>query len=194
MANVQHDNTERGTLLSLLGNCVPSKRACCFDVPDLIIDSTMPTLTKRFYWWPCRFLTGAQKMRSKLIEVSGFIPCLCNSASFSVHNASLQKMYSVHYCTSVCVGGCVFPAFVIQSLWVCWVASREEMYSVGCFSSICVGGCVFPVFIIQNLWVCTLASLQECAARNELHRLLHQCMCEWLCVSCLRNSINQFPT
>ena len=63
----------------------------------------------------------------------------------------------------------------------------EEMYGVGCFSSICVGGYVFPTLVIQNLWVCTIASLQECAARNELHRLLHQCMCRWLCVSCLRN-------
>ena len=62
------------------------------------------------------------------------------------------------------------------------------MYSVGCFSSICVGGCVFPASVIQNLWVCTIASLQECAVGNELHRLLHQCMCGWLCVSCLRNS------
>ena len=104
---------------------------------------------------------GAQKMRSKLIEVSGFIPCLCNSASFSVHNASLQRMYSVCCCTSVCVGGCVFPALVIQNLWVCWVASLQEMYSIGCFSNICVGACVFPAFIIQNLWVCSVASLEE---------------------------------
>ena len=44
MANVQHDSRERGTSLSLLGNRAPSKCACCFDVPDLIIDSTMPTL------------------------------------------------------------------------------------------------------------------------------------------------------
>ena len=50
--NAQHDSREPGTSLSLLGNRVPSKRACCFDVPDLIIDSTMPRLTKRFYWWP----------------------------------------------------------------------------------------------------------------------------------------------
>ena len=62
------------------------------------------------------------------------------------------------------------------------------MYNVGCFSSICVGGYVFPSLVIQNLWVCTIASLQECAARNELHRLLHQCMRRWLCVSCLRKS------
>ena len=47
---------------------------------------------------------------------------------------------------------------------------------------------MFPTLGIQNLWVGTIASLQECAARNELHRLLHQCMCGWLCVSCLRNS------
>ena len=47
---------------------------------------------------------------------------------------------------------------------------------------------MFPALVIQNLWVCTIASLQECAARNELHRLLHQCMCGWLCVFCLRNS------
>ena len=44
-------------------------------------------------------------MRSKLIEASRFIPYLRNSASFSVHNASLQKMYSVRCCTNVCVGG-----------------------------------------------------------------------------------------
>ena len=105
--------------------------------------------------------TGARKMRSKLIKVSHFIPCLRNSASFNVHNASLQKMYSVRCCTSVCVGGCVFPAFVIQSLWVCWVATLEEMYSVGCFSSICVWGYVFPTFVIHNLWVCTTALLEE---------------------------------
>ena len=60
----------------------------------------------------------------------------------------------------------MFPAFVIQNLWVCSVASLQEMYSVGCFSSICVGGCVFPALVIQNLWVCTIVSLQECAARN----------------------------
>ena len=131
---------------------------------------------------------GARKMRSKLIEVSGFIPYLCNSASFSVHNASLQKMYSVPYCSSICVCGWVFPAFVIQNLWVCSVASLQEMYSGGCYSSICVGGCVFLAFVIQNLWVCTIASLQECATRNVQHKLLHQCMCGWLCVSCLRNS------
>ena len=47
---------------------------------------------------------------------------------------------------------------------------------------------MLPALVIQNLWVCTIASLQECAARNELHKLLHQCMCGWLCVSCLRNS------
>ena len=47
---------------------------------------------------------------------------------------------------------------------------------------------MFPAFVIQNLWVCTIASLQECAGRNELHRLLHQCMRGWLCVSCLCNS------
>ena len=63
-----------------------------------------------------------------------------------------------------------------------------RMCSIGCCTSVCVGGCVFPAFVIQNLWVCTVASLQECAARNELHRLLHQCMCGWRCVSCLRNS------
>ena len=62
------------------------------------------------------------------------------------------------------------------------------MYSVGYFSSICLGGCVFPALVIQNLWVCTIASLQECVARNQLHRLLHQCMGGWLCVSCLCNS------
>ena len=49
MTSVQHNNKERGTSLSLLANHVPSKRACCFDVPDLIIDSTMPGLTKRWY-------------------------------------------------------------------------------------------------------------------------------------------------
>ena len=85
---------------------------------------------------------GARKMRSKLIEVSRFTSCLRNSESVGVHNASLQKMYSVRCCTSVCVGGCVFPAFVIHNLWVCTVASLEEMYSVGCFATICVGGCV----------------------------------------------------
>ena len=94
-------------------------------------------------------LMGAQKMRSKLVEVSGFIPCLHNLASFSVHNASLQKMYNVRCCTNVCVGGYVFLAFIIQNLWVCLVASLEEMYSIGYFSSICVRGCVFPAFIIQ---------------------------------------------
>ena len=97
---------------------------------------------------------GARKMRSKLIEVSHFIPCLRNSASFSMRNASLQKMYSVRCCTSVCVGACVFPSFVIHNLWVCTVASLEEMYSVGCFTTICVGGCMFPALVSQNLWVC----------------------------------------
>ena len=120
---------------------------------------------------------GAQKMRSKLIEVSGFIPCLRNSASFSVHNASLQKMYGVRCYSSICVCGWVFPAFIIQNLWVCSVASLQEMYNAGYFSSICVGDCVFLAFVIQNLWVCTVALLQECAARNVQHRLLQQSMC-----------------
>ena len=47
---------------------------------------------------------------------------------------------------------------------------------------------MFPALVIQNLWVCTIDSLQECVARNELYRLLRQCICGWLCVSCLRNS------
>ena len=131
---------------------------------------------------------GTRKMRSKLIEVSGFIPCLRNSASLGVHNASLQEMYSVRCCSSICVCGWVFPASVIQNLWVCSVASLQEIYSVRCCTSICVCGCVFPAFVIQNLWACTVAFLQECAARNVQHRLLHQYMCGWLCVSCLRNS------
>ena len=59
-------------------------------------------------------LTGAQKIKSKLIEVSNFIPCLRNSASLGVHNASLQEMYSVRYCSSICVCGWVFTAFVIR--------------------------------------------------------------------------------
>ena len=127
-------------------------------------------------------------MRSKLIEVSGFIPCLRNSASFSVHNPSLQKMYNVRCCSSICVCGWQFPDFVIQNLRVCSVGLLEEMCSVGCFRSICVGGAVFLAFVIQNLWVCIVALLQECATRNVQHRLLHQCMCGGLCVSCLRNS------
>ena len=147
------------------------------------MDSTKSELTKRFYWWPCRVLTGARKMRSKLIEVSGFIPCLRNSASFSVHNASLQKMYSVRCCTNVCVGGCVFPAFVIQNLWVCSAASLEEMYSVCCFRSICAGGlCVSCLHNSESVGV-----LSSLPARNVQRRLLQQHMCGWLCVSCLRN-------
>ena len=47
---------------------------------------------------------------------------------------------------------------------------------------------MFLALVIKNLWVCTIAPLQECATRNELHRLLHQYMCGGLCVSCLRNS------
>ena len=68
---------------------MPSKCACYFDVPDLIIDSTMPTLAKTFLLVALQVLTGARKMRSKLIEVSGFIRCFRNSAYFTVHNASL---------------------------------------------------------------------------------------------------------
>ena len=45
MASIQHDNRERGTSVSLLGNRVPSKCACCFEVPDLIMNNTMPGLT-----------------------------------------------------------------------------------------------------------------------------------------------------
>ena len=55
----------------------------------------------------------------------------------------------------------MFPAFVIQNLCVCSVASLEEKYSIGCCISICVWGYVFPTFVIQNLWVCATASLEE---------------------------------
>ena len=38
----------------------------------------------------------------------------------------------------------MFPAFVIQNLWVCSVDSLEEMYRIDSCTSICVDGCVFP--------------------------------------------------
>ena len=109
--------------------------------------------------------------------------------------ASLQEIYSVRCCSSICVCGWVFPAFVIQNLWVCTIASLQEMYSVGCCSSICVCGWMFPAFVIQNLWVCLVASLQEyvcvagcfCLCNSEsvglLQRILLQqriCVCGWV--------------
>ena len=78
-------------------------------------------------------------------------------------------MYSGGCFSSICVGGCVFPAFVIQNLWVCSVVSLQEMYSGGCFSSICVGGCVFPAFVIQKL--------SSLPARNVQRKLLQQYWC-----------------
>ena len=142
MANVQHDSRERGTSLSLLGNRVPSKRACCFDVLDLIRDSTKCELTKRFYWWPCRFRAGARKMRSKLTEVSRFIPCLRNSESVGVLSSLAgrnvqSRIVGCFSSSSMCGGLCVSVCFLQR-----------------CLSSKCVGGCVFPAFVIQNLWMC----------------------------------------
>ena len=114
------------------------------------------------------------------------VSCLGNSESVGVLSSSLQEMYSGGCFSSICVGGCVFPAFVIQNLWVCSVASLQEMYSGGCFSSICGGGFLLCVssFVIQNLWVCSVASLQEIYSVY----LLQQYMCVWLGVSCLCNS------
>ena len=80
------------------------------------------------------------------------------------HSSLATRMCSGGYCTNIYVGDCVFPALVIQNLWVCLVASLQEMCNIDSRTSICVGGCVFLAFIIQNLWVCTAALLQECAA------------------------------
>ena len=94
------------------------------------------------------------------------VSCLHNSESVGVHSSLAARMCSKKMCStgcfsSICVGGCVFPTFIIQKLWVCRAASLEEMYSVGCCISICVWGYVFPTFVIQNLWVCTTASLEQ---------------------------------
>ena len=102
---------------------------------------------------------GAQKMRSRLIEVSGFISCLRDSGSFSVHIASLQEMYSVRCCTNICVCGCMFLTFIILHLWVRTAGSLEEMYGVGCCSSICLCGNVFPTLVILHLSVHTSANV-----------------------------------
>ena len=74
-------------------------------------------------------------------------------------------------------GGCVFPAFIIQNLWVCWVASLEEMYSIGCCISICVSH-------IRNSK--SVGVHNNLAGRKVQHRLLHQ-LCVGLCVSRLLN-------
>ena len=97
--------------------------------------------------------------------------------------AYLQEIYSVYYCTSICMCGWMFPAFVIQNLWVCSIASLQQIYSVRCCSSICVCGWVFPTFVIQNLWVVH----NSLAEKNVQHRLLRQYMYVWLDVSCLCN-------
>ena len=52
-------------------------------------------------------------------------------------------MYSVGCLSIIYVGGCVFPTFVIQNLWVCSVVSLQEMHSVGCCNQyMCVELCV----------------------------------------------------
>ena len=50
--------------------------------------------------------TGAQKMRSKLIEVSGFISCLCNSACLGVHNSLARRNVQHSLLHRICVCAC----------------------------------------------------------------------------------------
>ena len=63
-------------------------------------------------------LTGARKMRSKLTEVSRFIPCLRNSESVGVLSSLAGRNVQRRLLSPVYVWGAVcFPAFVIQNLW-----------------------------------------------------------------------------
>ena len=87
-------------------------------------------------------------------------------------------MYSVGCFSSVCVGGCVFPAFVIQHLLVCTMPHYKKctVYAVApvyVWVVVC-----FPALVIQNLWVCTdiYNVYSSLAARNVQHRLLQQYM------------------
>ena len=107
---------------------------------------------------------------------------LCNPTSVVCKAASLEEMYNVG-CYAVRMWGYVFPAFIIQHLWLSTIASLEEMYNVGCCTNIrmwvCTttsleemysGGCcscirmqgyVFHAFIMQHMWAHTIASLEE---------------------------------
>ena len=97
--------------------------------------------------WVC-WIASLEKMYSvgcfTTICVGAYVSSLGNPKSVGVHNSLPARMCSKKWVAQsvapvyLC-GGCVFPAFIIQSLWVCWVASLEETYSVGCFSSICGG-------------------------------------------------------
>ena len=97
----------------------------------------------------------------------------------------------------------MFPAFVIQNLWVCFSSlparNLAEATSAAFVWGVCriivlyvclvwlwlqCCGWVFPAFVIQNLWVVH----NSLAEKNVQHRLLHQYMYVWLDVSCLCNS------
>ena len=47
------------------------------------------------------------------------VSCLCNSESVDVLSSLAGRNVQVGCFSSICVGGCVFPAFVIQNLWMC---------------------------------------------------------------------------
>ena len=86
---------------------------------------------------------------------------LCNSESVGVHNSLAGRNVQCRLLHQYMCVGWMFPAFVIQNLWVCTIALLEGMCSVGCCTNIFMCGGVFPIFGIQNLWVCSVASLQE---------------------------------
>ena len=92
-------------------------------------------------------------------------------------------MYSVGCFSSKCVGGCVFPAFVIQNLSdvLSSLAGRNVQRRL-LQQYMCGGLCVSCLRNPESVDV-----LSSLAARNVQRRLLQQYMCGGLCVSCLRN-------
>ena len=73
--------------------------------------------------------------------------------------------------------GWVFPAFVIQNLWVVHDSLAEKNVQRRLLHQyMCVGLCVSS-FVIQNLWVCTMASLEEMYSVGYCTSI---CVCGWM--------------
>ena len=99
----------------------------------------------------------------------------------------MGKVHSVGCFSSVCVGGCMFPAFVIQNLWVCTVALLQECAARNVQRRLLqqyMGGGGLCVSHIRNSQ--SVGVHNSLARRKVQHRLLHQ-LCVGLCVSRLRN-------
>ena len=97
--------------------------------------------------------------------------------------ASLQKIYSVYYCSNICVCGWMFLAFVIRNLWVVHNNLSEKN----------VQHRLLPQYMYVWLDVSCLGNsesvgvLSSLPTRNVQCRLLHQYMYVGLCVSHLLN-------